>query len=46
MRILLVRPPVPPHTIGRLGPFMRAFVLGANVHYRGHIQDRITPGIV
>ncbi|HEU4886532.1 MAG TPA: radical SAM protein [Thermoanaerobaculia bacterium] len=30
----------------RLGPFMRAFVLGANVHYRNHIQNRITPGIV
>jgi len=30
----------------RLGAFMRAFVVGANVHYRNHIQHRITPGIV
>lgn len=32
--------------VARLNPFMRAFVLGANVHYRNHIQNRITPGIV
>jgi len=25
---------------------MRAFVLGVNFHYRGHIRRRITPGIV
>lgn len=30
----------------RLNPFMRAFVVGANVHYRNHIRNRITPGIV
>lgn len=29
-----------------LSPFMRAFVFGTNVHYRNHIQNRITPGIV
>lgn len=29
-----------------LGPFMRAVVLGTNLHYRGHIHRRITPGIV
>lgn len=29
-----------------LGPFMRAFVIGVNVHYRRHIRRRITPGIV
>lgn len=29
-----------------LGPFMRAFVLGVNLHYRHHIHHRITPGIV
>ena len=29
-----------------LGPYMRAFVLGVNVHYRHHINHRITPGIV
>lgn len=29
-----------------LNAFMRTFVLGANVHYRNHIQNRITPGIV
>lgn len=30
----------------RLGPFMRAVVLGTNLHYRNHIHHRITPGIV
>ena len=30
----------------RLGPWMRAFVLGVNLHYRSHIHHRITPGIV
>lgn len=38
------------HRIGRnharLGAFMRAFVIGVNLHYRGHIRRRITPGIV
>jgi len=34
------------NNVARLNPFMRAFVLGANVHYRNHIQNRITPGIV
>jgi len=29
-----------------LGPYMRAFVLGVNYHYRQHIQQKITPGIV
>jgi radical SAM superfamily enzyme YgiQ (UPF0313 family) len=29
-----------------LSPFMRAFVLGVNLHYRRHIRRRITPGIV
>lgn len=29
-----------------LGPFMRAFVVGVNFHYRRHIKRRITPGIV
>ncbi len=29
-----------------LSPFMRAFVLGVNFHYRKHIRRRITPGIV
>ena len=29
-----------------LGPFMRAFVVGVNLHYRRHIKRRITPGIV
>lgn len=26
--------------------YMRAFVLGVNLHYRNHIRHRITPGIV
>jgi radical SAM superfamily enzyme YgiQ (UPF0313 family) len=30
----------------RLDPYMRAFVLGVNVHYRNHIHRRICPGIV
>jgi radical SAM superfamily enzyme YgiQ (UPF0313 family) len=29
-----------------LGPYMRAFVLGVNLHYRRHVHHRITPGIV
>ncbi|MBA3765631.1 MAG: B12-binding domain-containing radical SAM protein [Acidobacteria bacterium] len=29
-----------------LGPYMRAFVLGVNLHYRNHILNRICPGIV
>lgn len=29
-----------------LNPYMRAFLTGVNLHYRGHIKDRITPGIV
>lgn len=28
------------------GPYMRAVVLAINLHYRHHIQHRITPGIV
>mgnify|MGYP001812108217 FL=1 len=28
------------------GAFMRAFVLGANLQYRWHVQQRISPGIV
>ena len=30
----------------RLGPYLRAFVLGVNLHYRGHVRRGITPGIV
>lgn len=29
-----------------LPPFMRAFLLGVNLHYRHHVHHRITPGIV
>jgi radical SAM superfamily enzyme YgiQ (UPF0313 family) len=29
-----------------LSVFMRAFILGVNLHYRGHVRRRITPGIV
>jgi radical SAM superfamily enzyme YgiQ (UPF0313 family) len=29
-----------------LGPYMRAFVLGVNLHYRNHVLNRICPGIV
>lgn len=29
-----------------LDPFMRAFVLGVNFHYRSHLKHGITPGIV
>jgi len=29
-----------------LGFYLRAFVLGVNLHYRGHIRRGITPGIV
>lgn len=29
-----------------IGPFMRAVVLGTNLHYRNHIHHRICPGIV
>ena len=38
------------HRVGRnhagLEPYMSAFVFGVNLHYRSHIQRRITPGIV
>jgi radical SAM superfamily enzyme YgiQ (UPF0313 family) len=38
------------HRVGRnradLEPYMSAFIFGVNVHYRRHIQRRITPGIV
>ena len=30
----------------RLGPYMRAFVFGINLHYRRHVHHRICPGIV
>jgi radical SAM superfamily enzyme YgiQ (UPF0313 family) len=30
----------------RLGLYMRALVIGVNLHYRAHIHHRITPGIV
>jgi radical SAM superfamily enzyme YgiQ (UPF0313 family) len=29
-----------------LEPYMRAFTLGVNLHYRSHVRRRITPGIV
>ena len=29
-----------------LNPYMRSFLAGVNMHYRGHIKNRITPGIV
>jgi radical SAM superfamily enzyme YgiQ (UPF0313 family) len=29
-----------------LDPYMRAFVVGVNLHYRHHVHHRITPGIV
>jgi radical SAM superfamily enzyme YgiQ (UPF0313 family) len=29
-----------------LDPYMRAFVVGVNFHYRRHVHHRITPGIV
>jgi radical SAM superfamily enzyme YgiQ (UPF0313 family) len=29
-----------------LGPYMRAFILGVNLHYRRHVLNRICPGIV
>lgn len=38
------------HRVGRnrarLGPYMRALVMGVNMHYRNHIRRGITPGIV
>jgi len=34
------------HNPARLGPRMRAFVAGVNLHYRGHLDRGITPGIV
>jgi radical SAM superfamily enzyme YgiQ (UPF0313 family) len=38
------------HRLGRnpsrLGPLLRAFVAGVNLHYRGHVRRRICPGIV
>jgi radical SAM superfamily enzyme YgiQ (UPF0313 family) len=30
----------------RLGAFMRAFIVGVNLHYRNHIRRRVCPGIV
>lgn len=30
----------------KMGSFMRLFVFGVNLHYRNHIKQRITPGIV
>jgi len=30
----------------KMGSWMRAFILGVNIHYRNHIRQRITPGIV
>ena len=29
-----------------LEPYMRAFVIGVNLHYRRHVHHRICPGIV
>lgn len=29
-----------------LSAYMRAFILGVNLHYRNHVKNRITPGIV
>lgn len=34
------------HNRAHLEPYMRAFVVGVNFHYRHHIRQRITPGIV
>jgi radical SAM superfamily enzyme YgiQ (UPF0313 family) len=38
------------HRVGRnrarLGAYLRAFVVGVNLHYRNHIGQRICPGIV
>lgn len=34
------------HNLANLGPMMRGFLLGVNIHYRNHIHNRITPGIV
>jgi radical SAM superfamily enzyme YgiQ (UPF0313 family) len=38
------------HRVGRnaaaLGAFMRAFIVGVNLHYRNHIRRRVCPGIV
>jgi hypothetical protein len=38
------------HRVGRnrarLGAYLRAFVVGVNLHYRNHIGRRICPGIV
>lgn len=38
------------HRIGRNNPrmkmYMRAFVIGVNLHYRHHVKQRICPGIV
>jgi len=30
----------------KLEPYVGAFIFGVNVHYRNHIQHRITPGII
>jgi radical SAM superfamily enzyme YgiQ (UPF0313 family) len=29
-----------------IGVLMRGFILGSNLQYRGHVQQRISPGIV
>ncbi|HYV95092.1 MAG TPA: radical SAM protein [Chitinophagales bacterium] len=34
------------HNLAQLEPFMRAFIVAVNFHYRKHIHHRITPGIV
>ena len=34
------------HNHASLGPRMRAFVAGVNLHYRSHLDHGITPGIV
>ena len=34
------------HNMARLGPIMRMVIIAVNLHYRYHIKNRITPGIV
>lgn len=34
------------HNFANLGAYMRAFLMGVNLHYRNHIHQRICPGIV
>ena len=29
-----------------MDPRLRTFIVGTNLHYRGHVRRRITPGIV